>query len=107
MPEDIDFLKVAFSILKELSEENLPRAENYGITLTQFGNIIEDLQVDKGFIKGAAVSRGGQGNKVLGVFLDSSHVTLDGLQFLHDNSTFMKTYNGLKEVRDWIKFFIP
>lgn len=107
MPQDIDLLKVAFSILKEISEGNIPRAEDYGISLTQFGNIIDDLQTDKGYIKGATFARGGQGNRVLAIYLEGSHVTLDGLQFLDDNSALMKTYRGLKEVRDWIKFFIP
>lgn len=101
---EIDLLKVAFSILKELSVENVPKETDYGITKTQFGNIIEDLQNDKNYIKGATVRRGGQGNKVLIVFLNGAHVTLDGLQFLHDNSVLMKTYKGLKEVRAWIPF---
>ena len=96
----IDQLKVAFSILKELSEETIPDFEDYGITETQFCHIIQDLQ-DKGYIKGAFVIPLGGG---LSCKLSETYVTLDGLQFLHDNSALMKTYKGLKEVRDWIPF---
>lgn len=104
MSQNIDLLKVAFSILKEISEENIPKPEDYGITTNQFGNIIDDLQTDKGYIKGASLAHGGQNNPVLAVFLEGAHVTLDGLQFLHDNSVLMKTYKGLKEVKSWIPF---
>jgi hypothetical protein len=100
----IDLLKVAFSILRELSEGNIPRAEDYGVTLNQFGNIITDLQAGKDYIKGASLSRGGQGNEVLLVFLNNARVTLDGLEYLHENSALMKTYKGLKEVKSWIPF---
>ena len=96
----VDQLKVAFSILKELSEETNPSAEDYGLSEKQFAHIILDLQ-DKGYIKGALLVRT---LSTEGCKISEAYVTLDGLQFLHDNSALMKTYRGLKEVRDWIPF---
>lgn len=97
----IDQLKVAFSILHELSEENIPNFEDYGLSEKQFAHIILDLQ-EKRYIKGAIPIQDLSGYE--GCNLSRAYVTLDGLQFLHDNSALMKTYKGLKEVRDWIPF---
>lgn len=96
----VDQLKVAFSILHEISEENIPKADVYGLSDKQFAHLVLDLQ-DKGYIKDAAVSLG---DDELELYIDEAYVTLDGLQFLHDNSTLMKTYQGLKEVKSWIPF---
>ncbi|WP_085833517.1 YjcQ family protein [Clostridium merdae] len=88
----IDQLKVAFSILHELSEESIPKEKDYGLSDRQFVHIVLDLQ-DKGYIRNAVISLG---DDELDLYIDEAYVTLDGLQFLHDNSTLMKTYKGLK-----------
>lgn len=96
----IDQLKVAFSILHELSEENIPKAEDYGLSKLQFIRIILDLQ-DKGYIKNAIIN---SYDDEMELYFEDAYATLDGLQFLHDNSALMKTYRGLKEVKSWIPF---
>ena len=60
--------------------------------------------MDEGLIKNASISRGGIGNKAQAVFLNNARVTLKGLDYLQDNSALVKTYKGLKEIRDWLPF---
>ncbi len=94
--------KIIYSILKELEAENSePRAIDYGISIAEFGDIVEMMEND-GLIKGSAMSRGGRGNEARIVYLDTAKVTIKGLGYLEENSKWAKTYKGLKEIRDWL-----
>ncbi len=42
--------------------------------------------------------------KVYSLITDRAKVTFEGLKYLHENSTLMKTYKGLKEIKSWIPF---
>ena len=53
--------------------------------------------MDEGLIKGAT-----HAGPVL--FLDKTKLTVKGLEYLHDHSAAMKTYKGLKELREWLPF---
>lgn len=97
----VDQLKVAFSILKELSEDNYPEADNYGISEKQFASIVEDL-LDRNYIKDARTKE--FLNHGWSTDLTRASITLDGLEYLHENSVLMKTYRGLKEAKSWIPF---
>lgn len=96
-------LKIMLSMMHEIDKGNYPKFSDYGITVEEFGNIV-DMCKNEGYIEGGAVSRGGQGNKAKVVWLEGSRLTLKGLQYLEDNSVLMKTYRGLKELRDWLPF---
>ena len=97
--------KVIISLLAELrdDEEKKPHWDDYGISKEKFASIVE-MMVDEGLIKNASISRGGIGNKAQAVFLNNAKVTLKGLDYLQDNSALVKTYKGLKEIRDWLPF---
>lgn len=98
----VNHRKVIFSLLKEIKEnKSEPKAEDYGLETPEFGDIV-DMMLDEKLITGASVSRGGQGNKALVVFLKGSKISLKGLEYLENNSAWAKTYKGLKEVRDWL-----
>lgn len=94
--------KIIYSILKELENGNEPTANDYEITLEQFGDIVEQI-VDSNLIKNAQVIRAGIGNKVKMVFLKHAKITDEGYRYLRENSVWAKTYKGLKEFREWIK----
>lgn len=98
----IDRLKLMLSFLREISDGNIPAATDYGISEQEFGNIIEAAQ-DGGLIKGAGFGRDIY-EKVQISFLDSVRLTKQGMEYLHENSALMKTYKGLKELRDWLPF---
>lgn len=98
----VNHKKILYSILKEVKDGNQPSRNDYGIELEDFGTIVE-IAKSNGFIENAAVSRGGRGNKVQLVLLNNARITLNGLEYLEQNSTLTKTYKGLKELRDWIK----
>lgn len=96
-----DKLKIMLSFMREINDGNMPQAEDYEITNSELWDIIDACQ-DEGYIKDARFTRGGQGNPILMCFTDGIKLTVKGMQYLHDNSKLMKTYKGLKELRDWI-----
>jgi hypothetical protein len=100
--EDMDKKKLLYSILKEIKQGNEPNAKDYGLTIEEFGSVVE-MAKDEGYIKNAGISRGGRGNPILVVFLKGSTITKPGLDYLEENNSLAKTYKGLKEVRDWFK----
>lgn len=96
-------LKAMLSFMREVNDGNLPSAKDYDISNEEFWNIIEAAQ-DEGLIKGARFSTGGQGGKILMAFLEGVKLTVKGLEYLDEHSVAMKTYKGLKELRDWLPF---
>lgn len=99
----INKLKVMLSFMRELSDGNLSNAADYGISNEEFWDIVEACQDEK-LIKGVSFSKGGQGNRILSGFLKGAKLTVKGLEYLNTNSTAMKTYKGLKELREWLPF---
>lgn len=100
--EENDQFKIVFSIVKEISEDNLPKAMDYDITNEKFADLLEITQ-EAGLIKNVKIHRDGSG-KVYSLITDRAKVTFEGLKYLHENSTLMKTYKGLKEIKSWIPF---
>ena len=96
-------LKVMLSFLREINDGNMPNAGDYGLKNPEFWDIIEAAQ-DEGLIKGAVFSKGGQGNAILMCFTDGIKLTVKGMEYLSQNSTAMKAYKGLKEIREWLPF---
>ncbi len=92
----IDKLKVMLSFMREINDGNIPKPANYGIGNMEFWDIVEACQ-DEGLIKGAA-----HAGPIL--YLDIAKLTVKGMEYLHEHSSVMKTYKGLKEVRDWLPF---
>ena len=92
----LDKLKVMLSFMREINDGNIPKSSDYGISNEELWDIVEACQ-DEGLIKGAT-----HAGPIL--FLDSKKLTVKGLEYLHENSAVMKTYKGLKELRDWLPF---
>lgn len=99
----INKLKIMLSFMRELNDGNIPNADDYEISNEEFWDIIEACQ-DENLIKGADIVKGGQGNRTLGTILESVKLTVKGLEYLNTNSTAMKSYKGLKEIRGWLPF---
>ena len=92
----INKLTVMLSFMREINDGNIPKPADYGISNEELWDIVEACQ-DEGLIKGAA-----HAGSVL--FLDRTKLTVKGLEYLHDHSAVMKTYKGIKELRDWLLF---
>lgn len=92
----IDKLKIMLSFMREINDGNIPKAKDYGISNEELWDIVDACQ-DDDLIKGAT-----HAESVL--FLDNTKLTVKGLEYLHDHSAAMKTYKGLKELRDWLPF---
>ena len=99
----VNKLKIMLSFMREVNDGNIPNASDYKITNGELWDIIDACQ-DAGLIKGVKFSGGGQGNRILMCFADGVKLTVKGLEYLHNHSTVMKTYKGLKELRDWLPY---
>ena len=95
----MNYSKIVLSVLKELSNGEIPTNENYDLTPQQFADIVNGIQ-DEGYIKNVIDASSFEERAVL---LDGARVTPKGMNYLESQSGVMKFYNGLKEVRDWIK----
>lgn len=93
--------KLRLSILKELMNGNEIQANDYGITEQQFASLIKSMQLDN-IISGVKIKTYINGS--LNINFENIIVTLKGEEYMKQNSTLMKTYKGLKEVRDWLPF---
>ena len=89
--------KLRLSILKELMNGNEIQASDYGITEQQFASLIKSMQLDN-IISGVKIKTYINGS--LNINFENIIVTLKGEEYMKQNSTLMKTYKGLKEVRD-------
>ncbi len=92
----IDKLKIMLSFMREVNDGNIPKPADYGISNEELWDIVEACQ-DERLIKGAT-----HADSIL--FLDKTKLTVKGLEYLHNHSTVMKTYKGLRELRDWLPF---
>lgn len=97
-------LKVMLSFMREINDGNQPTAKDYEMDLNDFADILEACQ-DEGLVKGLSIIRGGRGNPVVGQpDLSRVKLTVKGLEYLDSHSGAMKTYKGLKELREWLPF---
>jgi len=92
----IDKLKVMLSFMREINDGNIPKSADYGISNEELWDIVEACQ-EAGLIKGAT-------HAGFVLFLDKTKLTVKGLEYLHEHSAAMKTYKGLKELREWLPF---
>ena len=97
---DKNKLKVMLSFMREINDGNIPEAKDHDMGNSEFWDIIEACQ-DEGLIKGAKCARGG--TKCI-LYLENTKLTVKGLEYLNDKSILMKTYRGLKEIKEWILF---
>ncbi|AIF42146.1 YjcQ family protein [Virgibacillus sp. SK37] len=90
--------KLRYAILKEIDSDNKALTEeDFAVTADQFDDAIRFLSRE---------------NYLMGVFYaddrpwlfeGTAYLTEDGENYLKENSSFTKTYRGLKEIRDWLK----
>ena len=98
----INKLKVMLSFMREISEGNKPSENDYDLTQIEMANIIEACQ-EEGLITGVQfLATGGYETKPF--FLDEVRLTVKGMEYLNNNSPAMKTYKGLKQIREWLPF---
>lgn len=96
-----DGLKIMLSFMRELNDGNIPKASDYDISSEEFWRVIDACQ-DKGYIKDVRIKRNDDTKEILAVFTEQVKLTVDGMEYLHENSAAMKTYKGLKEIREWL-----
>jgi len=103
-----DYFKIMYVILTELYEHmkegtKTPLAdissERFKITDTYLAAILCEL-LDKGYVKGFVYRKTKTGRVLAG--LEDIEITMDGLEYLQENSKMKKVGNALKEIRDWV-----
>ena len=94
-----NYSKIVLSIIKEISDGEVPTNESYDLTQQEFADIVNGIQ-DEGYIKNVIDASTFDERAVL---LDGARVTFKGMEYLKSQSAVMRFYKGLKEVRDWLK----
>lgn len=101
----MDNFKIIYKILRAL-EQSLDRerinmadisAQRFGISENRWLAIIEMI-VDKGLVKGIKVHYTADGECFLQI--DRPMITMDGLQYLEENSMMQKAYRLIKGVKN-------
>lgn len=82
--------------LDDISPERFKVAESYWLDIV--GEATE-----KGYIRGALIRETKTGRVVAG--LEGMTITMDGIEYLQDNSKMKKVYESLKELKDWTSIF--
>ena len=99
----VNHLKVVISLLREITDGNIPKASDYEISDEQYWDILDAMQ-DDGLIKGARFQRGKLNRIITVLSTDTIKITIKGMEYLNENSALAKTYKGLKEIREWLPF---
>lgn len=103
-----DYFKIVYLILSELYDAMKKDREidfksisplRFGIPESYISEIWAEL-LYKGYTKGYVVREVGRNVYITG--LKDAKVTMDGIEYLENNSTMKKVYETLKEVRNWI-----
>lgn len=90
--------KLRYAILKEVDGGNKVLTEKYfNVEVEDFNDAVRFLSRE-GYIKGLV-----SGDNQLAFFEGTAYATEKGEDCLSENNTFAKSYNGLKEIRDWLK----
>ncbi|GIO25177.1 YjcQ family protein [Oceanobacillus sp. J11TS1] len=94
----MDKKKLRYAILKEVDKGNLLLDEkDFEVDQKNFDAQVKFL-VEEGYLKGLF-----KGDGRLWFNEHTVRLTEAGEDYLSENSTFNKTYTGLKEIRDWLK----
>jgi hypothetical protein len=91
----VNYKKIIYSIIREVQKGKQPKADDYDLKAEEFVKVSQIIK-QEGYIDNIGIA----GNIV---FYNNTSVTMKGLEFLEQNSTWAKTYNVLKEIKDWIK----
>lgn len=91
--------KLRYAILKEIDSGNNKLSEDdFGIDENTFDDTVNYLKREK-YLDGIPYA---DGRPLL--HEGSAYLTERGEDYLLENSRLAKTYKGLKEIRDWLKF---
>ncbi|MDP0506858.1 MAG: YjcQ family protein [Fusobacterium sp. JB019] len=90
---DLSRDKEDFNFDKEFDLEKLEIDEK------RFEDILETLN-ENGYIKGIKISRSINGASTISI--SSPRLTLDGMEYLEENTVMKNVYKALKEAKEWI-----
>ena len=95
----LDRKKIIYAILSELNEGNKTfKCDDFGVSHDIYFDIINAI-INNNLAQGFKIVTG----KDLGVvFSGDAYITVPGIEFLEQNSTWGKAYAGLKEFKSWI-----
>lgn len=96
-------LKVVVSVLDEVQKGNFPTHTDYGIEKSSYAKIIKAM-CDDDLLSDVLFNDVATSEYPIFMFSSRTAVTIKGMEYLNNNSTIMKTYRGLKEIREWLPF---
>lgn len=90
--------RLIYSILKEIENNNCSITESDFETDKEVFWQVSEIINNNGFVKNISFTFGNN------VSYAAASITLEGMDYLKENSKLAKTYRGIKEIRDWLKF---
>ena len=97
-----DYFRILYVILTELYEAK-KRGKKINLDNISPQRFIVEEATGKGYIKGALIWKTKTGRMVAGI--ENMTITMDGIEYLQDNSKMKKVYEALKELKDWTSIF--
>lgn len=103
-----DYFKIVYVILKELygcRKANQPvdleaiSPKRFGVEAGYLLSILEEL-LENGYIKGFIVKHSKTGKYVMN--LEEMEITMNGIEYLQENSKMKQIYKMAKEIKDFI-----
>ena len=115
MGKDISVEKVIYAMLRRFAkamdeDEQNPnfndiRHEAFGVSIGKWTNIVRDM-FKSGYIEGIDIIPDGNSDYDI-IHIDRAKITLQGREYLKENSIWAKTYEAIKEVREWVQIIKP
>lgn len=91
---------IIYAVLREINEGNkLFQANDFDVSQSVFSDTVKAM-IKAGLVDDVICSDDIYGE--CNIDFSSSYITLEGMNFLEENSKWKKTYNGLKEFKSWI-----
>lgn len=92
--------KLIFSILKEIQEGKSLSRSDYSLDLKTWRELALLIKNEE-YATGIAIAYGD--NEIVEVSMSSAKITIKGLDFLEENSVWVRAYKTAKEARDWLR----
>ena len=94
--------KIMLSILREISENNIPTEQDYELSIRDFYKICRSLENEEYLSDLPQLTE--YINGVCDFSLEDAEITLKGIEYVKNNKLLFKGYKGLKEIRYWLPF---
>ncbi|MFS1519130.1 hypothetical protein V1503_22095 [Bacillus sp. SCS-151] len=88
-------MRLIYSILREIHQSNLPKAQDYNMKYYEFRKVIHYIK-EHNYIKDEIIT-------FTDIFLGGAKLTEEGLDFLANNKRYEDEYPSKKDIPFWVR----